>query len=226
MLEESRAAAAGSCEGVLANVNISCEDFSVSVSAAQRESRRSRLCSSWSEDGRLNLQTGAKCLFTAALKHNTSGDVWCVRSVPVPLQPVSKICQKLFFVFVLGSSLNNVYSALFFFLPAYFIFSLLELFLLSCFMNVLTVTSLLVWQMNTASSTNPFKSRVFVFVASFYRHQSIRNGTAVKLQRHSLTVGGPAGPDAVLPVYSQESKTRREKPRRAPSGPARALSSH
>lgn len=100
---------------------------------------------------------------------------------------------KNFSLFLYWDHLSIMSIALFFFLPAYFIFSLLELFLLSCFMNVLTVTSLLVWQMNTASSTNPFKSRVFVFVASFYRHQSIRNGTAVKLQRHALTVGGPAG---------------------------------
>lgn len=87
--------------------------------------------------------------------------------------------KTFFFVFVLGSSIMSIVLSFFLSLPILYFIIALELFLLSCFMNVLTVTSLLIWQMNTASSTNRFKSRVFVFVASFYRHQSIRNGTTV-----------------------------------------------
>lgn len=80
--------------------------------------------------------------------------------------------KTCFFVFVLGSSINNVHSA-FLSLPAYFIFFALELFLLSCFMNVSTVTtSLLIWTLPQVQIS--FQIQGFRLCCSFYRHRSIR----------------------------------------------------
>ena len=57
---EESSTASGEGEGVLANI-ISAARTEVSVSASQREqSRRSRLCLSWSEVERLDLQAGEK----------------------------------------------------------------------------------------------------------------------------------------------------------------------
>lgn len=98
-----------------------------------------------------------------------------------PLNQYRKYAKNSLFLYWDRSSINNVYIVFVWF---GFFFSLPILYFwlfYSCFMTEhLTVTSLLIWQMNTASSTNRFKiqgfSSLFCF-ASFYRHQSIRNGT-------------------------------------------------
>lgn len=81
-----------------------------------------------------------------------------------PFNQYRKYAKNSLFLYWDRSSINNVYSA-FFSLPAYFIFLA---FFYSCFVTEhLTVTSLLIWQMNTASSTNRFKNPGF---SSLLRH--------------------------------------------------------
>lgn len=99
----------------------------------------------------------------------------------------------------------------------------------------LTVTSLLIWQMNTASSTNRFKiqgfSSLFCF-ASFYRHQSIRNGTTPSNCNNTFWLPGgrrwrPPGltsltPPPPLPL-PKNKQTVENQTRTAPSSPARPV---
>lgn len=152
------------------------------------------------------------CLFTAALEHH----VWCIHPVLPPLNQYQNM-PKTFSFFLYWDHSNNVYSA-FFSLPAYFLFFALELFLLSCFMNVLTVTSPLIWQMNTASSTNRFQSRVFVFVASFCRNQSIRNGTTLSNCDDTFWLSEDTRDAAAVAVLVPQNKMlRMELGRRRPS---------